>query len=80
MVDPETFERLVQAVENDPDYRRLILAGMVEGDDPELGYSPILVEASNRSHLIIEDLGFRSNNALDYARIDTEARKRIIVR
>jgi hypothetical protein len=79
MVDPDTFEKAVTAVENDPEVVRLIIKA-VTGDHPPspegLDYHPVMMEAVVRSDEISKGI-FQSDDAFDYARVFHEADMRI---
>ena len=81
MIDPETFEKAVTALENDPEFVRLIIEGTeFSGGEPtgpdDLGYSPIIMQAVLRAREITGKL-FVSDSTLDQARVNLEARLRI---
>ena len=79
MIGPDTFEKAVTAVENDPEVVRLIVKA-VTGDHPPfpegLDYNPVIMEAIVRADEISQGL-FQSDDAFDYARLFREASNRI---
>jgi hypothetical protein len=81
MIDPGTFEKAVAAVENDPEFVRLIIEGTeFTGDRPiypdDLGYSPVIMKVILRAKEISHAI-FRSDDAFDYMRVFRAASNRI---
>jgi hypothetical protein len=82
MIDPETFEKAVTAIENDPEVVRLIIKA-VTGDHPPfpegLDYHPVMMEAVVRSDDISKGI-FQSESVTDYMRVFHEASTRVTSR
>jgi hypothetical protein len=82
MLDPETFEKAVTALENDPVFVRLMVEGTrFSGPEPtgldDLGYSLIIMKAVMRAWEITGKI-FASDNTMDQAKVFHEASLRIV--
>jgi hypothetical protein len=81
MIDQETFEKAVTALENDPEFVRLIIEGTdFTGPEPtgpdDLGFSLVIAEADIRAKNITR-LFFQSDDTMDHAMVFHEAILRI---
>ena len=79
-IDSGLFERAVAAVENDPEVVRLWIETMKSGgDDPELGYNPVLVCACRRCNEIVQKI-IPSDTTFEQTQVWLEVRRRLTVK